>query len=250
MEPDRVVVAEPDAGRRSGFRHGVADAASAIEWLMTKEAEAGSGGVMLAVKPQMLHEVGREASQLLSSGTARCVVSILAGMTAGGVTDALCGNVRTVRVMPNTPAQVRLGMSAIALGDHLLPADLAAARLLFGAVGDVVEIDEGMMDAFTAIAGSGPAYVFYLCEAMERAAARLGFKEAAAARIARATVVGAAGLMREDERAASELRAAVTSKKGTTHAACTAFDDAGLMAIVERAATAARDRGAELARGQ
>src|SRR5690606_30719943 len=128
------------------------------------------------------------------------------------------------------------------------PADAAFARTLFGAVGETVDLDEALMDAFTAVAGSGPAYLFYLAEAMARAAEGVGFDAATADRLVRATIVGAAGLLDADRgRPASELRALVTSRGGTTAAATQRLDDAGVAEAFERAIVAARDRGRELA---
>jgi pyrroline-5-carboxylate reductase len=119
---------------------------------------------------------------------------------------------------------------------------------LFASIGRVVRIEEGLMDAFTAIAGSGPAYVFYLAEAMMRAGVELGFDAATARDIAAWTVEGSGVLLGASERSAEDLRAAVTSKGGTTAAATAVLDARAVMTTLVEAMRAARDRGAEIAR--
>ncbi|MEO1512658.1 MAG: pyrroline-5-carboxylate reductase dimerization domain-containing protein, partial [Planctomycetota bacterium] len=151
-----------------------------------------------------------------------------------------------VRVMPNTPARVRLGMSCLALGAGAEEADAAFALRLFGAIGEVVRVDESLVDAFTALAGSGPAYAFLLAEAMAGAGRELGLDPGDADRAARQTLLGAATLLSSSDRSAAELRDAVTSRKGTTAAALDVFEAGGFRELVERAMTAARDRGREL----
>ncbi|MCH7873254.1 MAG: hypothetical protein IID33_16280 [Planctomycetes bacterium] len=169
---------------------------------------------------------------------------------------------RVIRVMPNTPARIGQGMTAIAMGCGAQAGDDALAQAIFAAVGEVVSIDETLMDAFTAVAGSGPAYVFYLAEAMSAAAVRLGFNQKQADLIVRQTIAGAGNLMvaSVDEQtdptgqtgvplSPAALRAAVTSKNGTTYAATTRLDELGVMEAIITAVRAARDRGRELAQG-
>jgi pyrroline-5-carboxylate reductase len=119
---------------------------------------------------------------------------------------------------------------------------------LFRAIGDTVEIDEQLMDAFTGLAGSGPAYVFYLAEGMLNAAQTMGFDEAQAIKIVRQTIAGSGLLLARSDELPSELRARVTSKGGTTAAGTGALDQASVMDAIERAIIAARDRGEELGR--
>lgn len=138
----------------------------------------------------------------------------------------------------------------MALGEGVQDGDDALAVQLFEAIGRVVRIDESLMDAFTAVAGSGPAYVFYLCEAMARAAEEIGFDRDTAEWLARWTVSGAGAVLDAADQPPETLRAAVTSKGGTTAAAMTVLDEAALMTVFVRAITAARDRGRELAGGE
>src|SRR5690606_24070097 len=139
-------------------------------------------------------------------------------------------------------------ISAIALGAGAREGDQAIARQLMGGVGETIEIPERQMDAFTAVAGSGPAYLFYLAEGMLHAAVRLGFEQAVAMRIVMATLEGASAMLGASEVSPAELRARVTSKGGTTAAAMEVFDDARTLETIVAAIRAARDRGAELAR--
>jgi len=244
LDSQRVAVVDPNAEKRDGFPLGFAEAAGGVEWLMGGE---GGGVLVLAVKPQMLPLAARSVREALN-GSGPLVVSILAGTRSGGVQDALGGGVRVVRVMPNTPAAIGMGMSAIAAGPGATDADLRLAGALFGAIGETVQIDESMMDAFTGLAGSGPAYVFYLAEGMLQAARSTGFCEEQAVKIVRQTIAGSGMLLAGSEELPGQLRARVTSKGGTTAAGTTTLDDRGVMGAIERAIIAARDRGEELGR--
>ncbi|MCC5823500.1 MAG: pyrroline-5-carboxylate reductase [Phycisphaerales bacterium] len=203
-------------------------------------------GVVVAVKPQMFAAVAGAWSPLLSLGPGRLVVSIMAGTTAAAVGRGMGEHTRVVRVMPNTPIGLGLGMSAACAGPNAGEGDMARVERLFGASGKVMRIDEGLMDAFTALAGSGPAYVFYLAEAMVEAAEQLGFDRERALTLVRQTVCGAGELLNHAPETPRALRAAVTSKGGTTAAATGVLDDAGVHDAVVRAVHAARHRGVEL----
>lgn len=247
------VVAEPiEARRRELSAMGVVvapDAERGVESLRMVESGTNSGAtgvIVLAVKPQMLPEVARTTPALCGLATAeRLVVSIMAGVGRGRASSFLAPTARVARVMPNLPIGVGKGMTAIAEDSAMPEDDVRWVERLFGAGGETVVLPEPMMDAFTAVAGSGPAYLFYIAEAMERAAIEIGFEAGMARRIVRQTLVGASALMDEEVDPAA-LRAAVTSKGGTTHAACTALDESGVMEAFARALAAARDRGREL----
>ncbi len=243
---ERVCVADRNESKRSLYVNAAPTAKEALEWLASAEDEPGSGQIMIAVKPQMLDDVGEEIADVVGE---RVVISILAGAGGERVRSALGGRCRVVRVMPNTPSQIRRGTTAIAVAAGASEPDAEFAESLFGSVGDVVvRLEEKMIDAFTAVAGSGPAYVFYLAEAMQRGAIEAGFDEETAAKIVTETVAGAAELLKQDGGSAAELRARVTSKKGTTQAATDSFDSSGVADAIVRGMLAARDRGVELGR--
>lgn len=244
---DDWIVADPDADRRADFEHSVSTADEALSWVEGAEASPGAGQVLLAVKPQKLGEVGGEIGARLASGAPRVVVTILAGTPSGKIRAALGGGVRVVRAMPNLPAMLGRGMTAVCLGEGADEGDDARARELFEGVGRVVEIPESLMDAFTALAGSGPAYVFYLAEAMILAAVELGFSREEATLIVRETIAGSGEMLAGSPEHPHALRARVTSKGGTTAAACESLDRSGVMDAIGRAVFAARHRGAELA---
>ncbi len=242
-----IIVADPEEPRRraaaaDGITSVHALAIDAIAELQRRESTCCEGSILLAVKPQMLPDLG--VSHLI--GTRR-VISILAGMSAARVLASLGGLARVVRVMPNLPAAIGQGATAIARGAD--PADTAFARSLFGAAGPcVLEIDERLMDAFTALAGSGPAYLFFLAESMIRAGVEMGLTPEQADQAVRATLSGAASLLAADPRDPASLRAAVTSRGGTTAAAIASMEADGMDGALRRAILAAEARGRELGR--
>jgi pyrroline-5-carboxylate reductase len=149
--------------------------------------------------------------------------------------------------MPNLPASIGLGSTAVARGHGAREGDEAFALELFRAVGPlVVEVRENQMDAFTAVSGSGPAYLFYLAQAMVLGAVDLGFEYSAAVALVRATISGAAGLLTQSGKTPSQLMEAVASKGGTTEAALAVLDEAHVLDAFQRALKAARDRGASM----
>lgn len=247
IDPARLVVADPNESARAVFQaRGVRTAATAAQAIAQSEPGAP---VLLAIKPQMLDGLAGELPSGLLEG--RLVISILAGVTGEGVRGALGAGCRVVRVMPNTPARVGRGMSGVCAGPGASGDDLAMVEALFASVGEVVRLDESRMDAFTGVAGSGPAYVFYLVEAMTRGGQACGLAPEDAARIARATVVGAAHLLEAaPDESPESLRAGVTSKNGTTFAATESLDRDSVQDAVVRAIIAARDRGRALAAGK
>ena len=200
--------------------------------------------VVLAVKPQSLPDVLAEIAPMLRPET--LVVSIAAGVSTGAIEAALGTGRRVVRAMPNTPALVGQGASAIAAGSCADEADLEVAEAILQCVGLTVRIGEKDMDAVTALSGSGPAYVFYLLEGMLAAADEAGLDPDTARRLALKTVEGAARLMTDSGETAEALRKKVTSKGGTTEAALRVLDEAGVRETLVRAVLAARDRSVEL----
>lgn len=241
QSPSRFIVVEPDAHKRTWWaKQGVATSAAARDVLPSLDP---ADQVMLAVKPQMLADAVKGLEGVLGD---RVVVTMLAGTPSAKVRTHL-PTARVVRVMPNTPARIGRSTTALALGAGARRGDETEADALFSLIGTVIRIDESLMDAFTAIAGSGPAYLFYLAEALASAGVRVGFDGATSLRIVRSMLAGSALLLEQADEHPADLRRAVTSKGGTTAAAVAVLDESGVMEIVARAVTAARDRGRELA---
>lgn len=238
-----MAVMKPSEGVVSSFGHVFCTVAEAAGWL----AERPGAGVVLGFKPQMFKDIASAWRPVFDGGPSRLVVSILAGTTAASVASGLGDRARVVRVMPNTPIRLGMGMSAISAGPRAGESDLERAERLFGASGKTIRINEGLMDAFTGLAGSGPAYVFYLAEGMLEAAEQLGFDRAQALTIVKQTVAGSGALLADSPETPRALRTRVTSKGGTTAAGTAVLDESGVQDAIVRAVHAARHRGAELA---
>lgn len=201
--------------------------------------------VVLAVKPQIMDGVLGVARPLV--GTETLVVSIAAGISSDKIVAGL-GTDRVVRTMPNTPAQIGKGISGAFAGDAVTSEDRQLTEALLAAAGGVVWVEnETLIDAVTAVSGSGPAYVFHLVEAMAAAGEGEGLSPEQAMVLARQTVIGAAALLEADDSTAAQLRKNVTSPNGTTQAALDVLmAPDGLGALMKRAISAARKRSEEL----
>ena len=201
--------------------------------------------VVLAVKPQVMGAVLDQLRSLIGDQT--LVLSIAAGISIDTLVRGL-GTERVVRTMPNTPAQIGEGISGAVAAAAVGVADRALAEDLLSAAGEVVWVErEALMDAVTAVSGSGPAYVFHLVEAMAAAGVSQGLSSDQAMKLARQTVIGAAALMEADDSAAAQLRQNVTSPNGRTQGALDVLrPDDGLGALMARAVAAARRRSEEL----
>lgn len=211
------------------------------------EAAKQADTVVLVVKPQDMHGLLAEISPFISPKA--LVISLAAGITTSFIESRLAQGTAVVRVMPNTPALVDEGMSALTAGEHCTDAGLATAEKLLGAVGKTVIVPEKYQDAVTAISGSGPAYIFYVVEAMIEAGVVLGLPRATAHDLVVQTVVGAATMLRETGEHPTVLRENVTSPAGTTAAALRELDDHKVRAAFVTAMEAARDRSQQLASG-
>lgn len=239
-----VHVVEPDAALR--------DRAAALGAVAVAGPEALPAGfspdiVILAVKPQVMPA----ALPLYAGFAGATFVSIAAGTTVATLRAGLGAAAAVIRCMPNTPAAIGEGMMVVFATPEVPPARLAFAEALFACSGEVARIDdEGLMDAVTAVSGSGPAYVFLLVEALAAAGAAAGLPEDLALRLARKTAMGAGKLAAGNAAHPAELRRQVTSPNGTTAAALAVLmAEGGLPALMLRAVAAAKRRGEELARG-
>ncbi len=209
-------------------------------------AVRGADAVVLAVKPQQFSSV---LEPLRGVAPNALFISIAAGITTKRIEAALGANTRVVRVMPNTPALVGAGVSAVCAGSVATQGDVALAMRLLGAVGATVRVDEAQMDAVTAVSGSGPAYVFLVMEAMEQAGVKLGLAPEVARELVLDTVAGAAKLALDSGRTPAALREQVTSKGGTTEAALRVMGERDLAGVFSAALAAAAARSKELAEG-
>ena len=207
------------------------------------EAVRGRDLVVVAVKPRDVAVV--RAGLVGSVEEGQTLVSLAAGVTTASY-EAELGDVPVVRAMPNTPALVREGVTGIAAGAYAGAADLDAAREVLGAVGDVRIMDESLLDAVTAVSGTGPAYVFLLAEALTEAAMREGLSRQIAESFVHQTIRGAGHLLTGTGKSPAELRYEVTSPGGTTAAAVHVLEERGFRALVEDAVRAAALRATEL----
>ncbi len=237
-----VVIAErrPERAAELVRTHAVsiADAADAV---------SGADVVVLVVKPQDMASLLDEVGALIAPGT--LVISIAAGVRTAFIEERMPAGVHVVRAMPNTPARVDRGVTGVSPGTGCSAPALSTAVSLLQSVGSVFEVPEDLQDAVTAVSGSGPAYVFYLAEAMIAAAIDLGLDEATAQAMVHHTILGSATLLEASGETAQTLRRNVTSPNGTTAAAISTMEQLGVREAVVSAIGSARDRSRELSGG-
>jgi len=245
-DPEEIVCAEPRPERREEIanRYGV-------EVTGDNRAAAAEGDlIILSVKPQVVEAVLAEIAPAIDA--AKLLVSIAAGVSIATLARALPAGTRIVRTMPNTPALVGAGATALARGPHASEADLTVARALFEAVGTAVVVDEPLLDGVTGLSGSGPAYVFLAIEVLADGGVKAGLPRPAAVALAAQTVLGAARLVLETGRHPGELKDMVTSPGGTTIAGVHALEARGfraaLIEAVEASARRSRELGEKVAR--
>ena len=229
----------------------------AIASLLTKHGIAAQAVVarlatppsvlLMAVKPQVMEQIFPPLAKQVGPGTV--VLSIAAGRTIASFEKHLPAGTAVVRAMPNTPASVGRGITGCAANAHVTPAQRALCQELLSAIGEVVWVErEALIDAVTAVSGSGPAYVFLLAEAMAAAGVEAGLPAELAQQLARATVAGAGELLRRSDQTAATLRQNVTSPGGTTAAALAVLmAPDGMQPLFDRAIAAAARRSQELA---
>ena len=240
MPPGQTVVIEPSPSPEI-------EALARRGLLLNPAAAVEAAALVLAVKPQVAPDVLPRLSPWV--GAATLVVSIMAGRTLSFVQRMLPATGAAVRAMPNTPAAIKRGVTVLVGNDRVSTRQRDLSELLFAGVGTVDWVDdEAMIDAVTAVSGSGPAYVFLLAEALARAGVAAGLPEDLAGRIARATVSGSGELLAQSPLAAATLRQNVTSPGGTTAAALAVLMGAsGLEPLMEQAVLQATRRSRELA---
>jgi len=238
--PDELLITEryDERARELSQRYGV-------KAVSNSEAAQLADTLVLAVKPQDMTDLLAELSEVITP--AHLVVTIAAGITTAAIEQQLAAGVPVVRVMPNTPALVGAAMSAVAAGAHASADHLDRAEALFRPVGKVIRVPESQLDAVTALSGSGPAYIFFVVEAMTDAGLLLGLPRDVAHELIVQTVYGAALMLRDSGEHPVTLREAVTSPAGTTIAAIRELENHGVRAAFLAALEAARDRSRELA---
>jgi len=244
--PDNVLVSEPQAHRRD-----VLVQKYAVKVTSDNRAVAAASDVLLlAIKPQVFEAVAKELAQ--GDGYASpareqlpVVVSILAGVSLSQL-EAAFGRQPVIRAMPNTPATVGAGITAIASGKSANPSHIEQATAIFQSVGEVVEVPEYLMDAVTGLSGSGPAYVAIMIEALADGGVAAGLPRAIASKLALSTVLGTAQLLQETQMHPAELKDRVTSPGGTTIAGMRELERAGFRSALIEAVQAAKERSQQL----
>ena len=237
---DRIIAADPDQDRLRALE-------AELEIRVTSdnaEAVKDATVVVLAIKPQVFAQVLPGLSGALPADA--LLISIAAGISTRIIERSFPDGSRVVRTMPNTPALVGAGASAIAGGTHATDDDLELAETLFRSVGIAVRVPEKQIDAVTGLSGSGPAYVFAMIEALRDAGAREGLPEETALQLAAQTVFGTARLLLDEKEAPEVLRDRVTSPGGTTRAGLDALAAAGFADAIMGAVRAATRRSVEL----
>ncbi|HEX9711496.1 MAG TPA: pyrroline-5-carboxylate reductase [Actinomycetota bacterium] len=242
-EPGEIIVAEIHAARRDALAetYGIAVTGDTIE--AVKDAPT----VLLAVKPQDLDGVLDEMAGVVTDS--QLIMSIAAGIPTALLERRLGSTVPVVRAMPNTPALLREGATAIAAGSHATDEHMAHADEILSAVSRIVHLPERYLDAVTGVSGTGPAYVFFLAEALIEAAVGVGLPRDVATELTVQTLLGSARMLRETGRHPVELREEVTSPGGTTVAAMSVLEHRGVRSAFLDAVRAATDRSRQLAEG-
>ena len=239
-----IIVGEPFKARRESLKNDLGVEATDSN----REAVTGADIVVLSIKPQQLDAIADELNAALKSN--QTVLSIMAGVKMHSIGLKL-GHTKLIRVMPNTPAQIRKGISAWTVSDDVDQKTTDFVASMLKAIGDELKFsDEKSIDVATALSGSGPAYVFVMIEALSDAGVELGLPVHVARHLASQTVLGSAALERETGKHPAELRNMVTSPAGTTAAGLAALENSGFRATVADAVRTAFERGEELAGGK
>lgn len=243
VRPEQLIATDVRKDRLEAIRK-----AHQIETLTNnREAVTKAQILLLAIKPQVMDAVLTELSGAVAAD--HLVLSVAAGISTAFVEGKFSQPIRVVRVMPNAPALVLAGASAITPGRHATQEDIELARQIFETVGCVVQVEENLMDAVTGLSGSGPAYIFVLIEALSDAGVRMGLARDVATLLAAQTVLGAARMVLEVGEHPARLKDMVTSPGGTTAAGLHVLEQAGFRGTLKAAVEAATRRSQELERG-
>ena len=248
LDPARVTATVRRVERARELRelHGITVLANTEHESANRDAASQADVVILGVKPVGVVELAAEIAPVLKTST--LVISVAAAVSTAMIEAALEPGQPVIRSMPNTPSRLGRGVLSISAGSNATEAHLTNARQLLRAAGTVVDVPESQVDAVSAVSGSGPAYAFYLAEAMAAAGQRLGLDADLSRLLANQTVAGAGFMLAEEGADAAVLRKAVTSPNGTTQRALETFEELGFASIIERGARAATERAAEMTR--
>ncbi|MEZ0328677.1 MAG: pyrroline-5-carboxylate reductase [Dissulfuribacterales bacterium] len=242
LNPSQIAASEPSAQRRNDLQERLG-----IGLVEENKAVAGMVDVLvLAVKPQVMMKVLTDIGPSLTPK--HLLISIAAGVTTQFMESMLPDGTRVVRVMPNTPALVQAGASALCAGRHASPQDLETAKSIFDAIGKAVVLPEELLNAVTGLSGSGPAYVFTFIQGLIDAGVREGLSRDVAAMLAVQTVFGSALMCLEIGKSPAELTAMVTSPGGTTIEGLYALENRGFRATIMDAVRAATERSRSLSK--
>lgn len=239
--PDAVLVSEPQPQRRDFLRQTYQIQVSGHN----QDALNVEEGVLLAIKPQALETVTTELASITPNRYPPLIISILAGVPLKRLEEVF-PDLGVIRAMPNTPATVGAGITALAAGKKVQPHHLAIAKSIFTAVGEVVEVSESLMDGVTGLSGSGPAYVAMMIEALADGGVAAGLPRAIASQLALQTVLGTAQLLHTTPLHPAQLKDRVTSPGGTTIAGVAQLEKSGFRSAVIEAVKAAYQRSQEL----
>lgn len=244
IKPEKLLATDPDSNQRNAITKQLGISTFADN----KEAIAKADVILLAVKPQVMHQVVNDIAESIK-GTNKLIISIAAGVKLDSITSWLGEQAAVVRVMPNTPALIQAGAAAIIANEHTTDVQKNIAEAMMRSVGAAIWLDsEEQMDAVTALSGSGPAYFFYFMEAMEKAAIEMGLNEEQARLLTIETAVGASKMALMSSSDPAELRQQVTSPGGTTEQALNTFMQNNMEALVQKAMQAAKQRSIELSK--
>ena len=243
VTPERIIASGPRGDRLAELAGAYRIETTTDNAALAKQAEI----LVLSVKPQILERVLREVASAIPPGA--LVVSVAAGIDTATIESHLPSGARVVRAMPNMPALVRAGATAISRGRHATDADLVEAKTIFDAVGLTIVLDESQLDAVTGLSGSGPAYIFLILEALADAGVKVGLSRRTAQRLAAQTVMGSAKLLLDTDEHPGKLKDMVTSPGGTAIAGLHTLEEGGLRTTLINAVETATKRARELGRG-